>query len=531
MPQPEVPTSLLSLLSRSKVVAWDLDHTLAEYARRDKLQLIWSGLRAYLTAEAGWPAAVLPEVLDVAWCQPGIVVDTWAGHALKLREDGVVLLAMLGLERCSGKPLGEVWPHMELLRSHARHERYFCFLAGFDLPGIVAWMHLVQAVRAGVPGLPMKLSEVDAERPYLQVREHLLGAFNHVFDNIEAFNTDRGLYFPAMKQEPARWVSPQDRSMAALQLLRRSRQRHALVTNSHVQYAHLIARAALGPAWRALFTSVVVNARKGGFFTSPGSPFYAVDAAGVQEGEVHTILQADLPCSACASKRPMAEAAESQVACRGNAAALRHLLSLDVAHPDCSTASTPWVSVELNVCPEHGSILPAMSRAKHSGADQAIDTAALPHTGHALPVSAGLEDALSDAGDGGSEPESAGEGAELVVYIGDHIHGDVAAPARAGWKSIAIVPAILHMSSEARAALAAALQLPVFQSAATPAPGPESSLEGVGDSWGPLWQAEGGQCTYFASVIQQNAVAIVASAGCVLDLCVQAQAKRDTSDP
>lgn len=299
-----------SLLS-ADWLAFDLDHTLAKYRSAPLMSAIHDLLVHDLTSRAasaggGYPASALPSsplsVLDV---QRGVLCDFRTGDALKLDERGAVSVAFHGARRLSAAEIaakyggeGRRWGGLRLVEDRQRHASVALLASFFEAPVLPIFRHLVDYAdgldaAAGGGGLSPPLPEDygAADAPplpprYAKIRADLMDAINRTFENNKAAYSSAGSLCGAIAARPLDFLHPRPHLRRALVTIRRSRrQRIALITNSHTDFATVVLRATLGDDWRECFDAVVFNSQKPGFFDH-GAPFHLPDFGAGVDGPV-----------------------------------------------------------------------------------------------------------------------------------------------------------------------------------------------------------------------------------------------------
>lgn len=477
-------------------VAWDADHTLVRY-RLDKLMpSIYNGLaKALIGGGLDWAKPWLNKPYDGDWVQRGLVFEISSGRLLKLDEHGNVVRASHGTrmlsdaERAAEYP-GK-WARFGDLEARRRHPDFAVFITWFDVPAVLVLARLVDAVTEGARPLPPEgAGEADG---YAWLWPNMISAFDHIFDNIDGFRSSRGSFFEGLAAAPQEVVVPRPRLRRALERLRGRGVLQVLATNSHFRFADFCLRASLGDDYASLFHLVVVNCGKGRWFAGPGAsaggtPFQSMCPAGWETGPVVARLRlaqddtahddgATLEGGKTAGSAGTADeglwpapegpdgriaalaeriddesrqAAAAGVVVMGNASDVARLVA---AAPARSARSGRWETTT-DVTPP-AALGAAAEAAAPVKAPSAIE--AIPAAGHFRAES--LIDAVDSPQPAGHAAEPGSETAEpLIVYVGDHPHGDVAAAAQdAGWPSVAVVEELQDPAPEEAPACVAEL--------------------------------------------------------------------------
>jgi hypothetical protein len=268
------------------------------------------------------------------------------------------------------------------------------------------------------------------------------------------FVEHRGGFFVELIKHTEKYVYPRPVLHSWLEKIRSDgTQRVFLATNSYGRFAALLLEFMFGPSWRRLFGAVFVNCKKSGWFSGV-QPLYHVSANGVREGEVATELQVS----------------ESGVFYTGSAFLLQALA--DTIHHGRKPVEEVVLSLDVrghvvagNVCPPVGmsglgsplsyphssavspsaSALPADTASRcdaRSDVGTAAEVAALHNAERVHSVAEGMMDAMDiEGGEVGGVPDGADSSRHVrIVYVGDHLHGDIAAAHDwCHWHTISVV--------------------------------------------------------------------------------------------
>ncbi len=438
------------------------------------MRLVFAALEQALTELCGWPAHVfrsLPDGLDTtvgeAWLDwvaddgldgtagghgrgwhptfvaKGLVFDFETGDLLKLDAGGGIAMAYHGLARLSDATIAVKYPgapsvtgrpawggsKWAALLSASRHPSFFVLLTYFDAPSQLSLCQGVQWVDTGCPGRREALPPVEpGALPYSRLWVDHNECFNHIFDNVEGMK-GRGSFFRSLQATPSRYLLPRPQLASWLHGRRAGGVRTVLATNSHCAYARFTLRSTLGPDWESCFDLVFFACAKPVWFVKC-VPWLAVE--GDTEGEA--VLAVTLPV--------VTSLAPALQFFGGSAHAVATLLGADKAAartsrpPGARTAVTLRLDAAGHVvrCGEE-----ERERTSAGGKGEGLyaagrGAAAAPvrlARGHALPsITAGLTDAVEEECAvvqplEASEPETAQSASARVLYVGDHLHGDV----------------------------------------------------------------------------------------------------------
>eukprot|EP01138_Halocafeteria_seosinensis_P006141 gb/GECG01006278.1/.p1 GENE.gb/GECG01006278.1/~~gb/GECG01006278.1/.p1 ORF type:complete len:553 (+),score=63.54 gb/GECG01006278.1/:1-1659(+) len=403
-------------------VGFDLDHALARYKLRELLPLVYDALAEYLVEVNKWPRRRLHRgeswndtqgaTHEVQWrpefIEKGIIFEFETGNLLKLNENGVVSRAAHGERFLTDEEIAEcygesaTWKHFQELQQQRKHPDFFVFLTYFDISAQLLLARMVDVVDDG---------EFKNVKTYYDLGPHIFGAFNHIFDNVSGFAEKRGLFFRRLLSNPAQYIHRRPRLREWIMRERKAnRRRFFIVTNSHSKFASFTLTHSLGEDWGQLFDIVFVNAKKPRWFHEPANA-YMLDTTQSEEGRVATQIELNR------------RSETTSIYCQGC-----------YLHVECFRGATAGVAY-LNDSGRPYKVGSSSSEAPGSSHDSREATAR--HE-----ISDSVADSIVDANVPGglSDMFRAAKNSSDVMYVGDHIHGDVV-PARKlrKWISVAIV--------------------------------------------------------------------------------------------
>ena len=468
-------------------LALDLDHALARYKIPALQRLIYSCLVRGLVERGGapesafsaLPAGAVPHstsplpvhrraagLLDLdftdedrwgaAWTPDfvpkGLVFDARAGDLLQLSAEGRVVRAWHGLKEIpqsmlaerhhsssssdgSGSENSSSWWGFSKLAALEKHPDMAVFLTYFDTPAaltLAQWIEWIdkeeEEVRNGSgAGAALKIKERSGGYAHL-FRAHI-PIFDWLFDNTAAWPTGRGGFFAALRADPTTYIHSRPDLLTWLISLRQERHvKVILATNSHATYARFVLIETLGASWRDAFDLVFFDCAKPAWFARPQPLGNAItDQPTIQTqtwGGTHVIIPSPpLPLPP-----------------HGTAPAIlgtppRESLRWSISVAASSTSSTPKDDAVLLPDEEYAggsaALLDAALRAAALGRGvngATYVTVYLNATGGIVRATAG----------GGEISEELPLDLSLatppkVVFVGDHLHGDVAAAAAPPW--------------------------------------------------------------------------------------------------
>lgn len=250
-------------LSDCDVIGFDLDHTLCRYRLRDTSRLIYDGFAQYLVSERGFSKALLnPAPKHWDFCSKGLVLDLEEGNILKLAADGAILRASHGTKSLSVEEIIELygqkreWKHFRTISEEfTRSAKYYFYDNYFDLPGVLLCARIVDY-----------LGERESSQKY-DFWKDVIAAIEHNY-NSSAFKEGAGLYFPALKENPSKYLLPCPESVKSwIRKLKEAGKIMVMITSSHSDYCRLLCEHILGENFKELFDIIITNALKPGFFS------------------------------------------------------------------------------------------------------------------------------------------------------------------------------------------------------------------------------------------------------------------------
>jgi HAD superfamily 5'-nucleotidase-like hydrolase len=250
-------------LAKFKWLGFDLDHTMVRYKLKALHSLIHSCLWKFLVQNAGYPEELAAKPLDWGLVHKGLLVDRQLGNILKLNRDNVVVSAFHGHKPLSHDEIVAAYPKPVQFDGHT-DSRMWSMATFFEgsFPTVFATLVEYEDGRSATPSYAA----------------HAQAVYDGVFFNFADWT--RGWFFSAIAAEPAKFLHASPRTRSWLQDLQGSH-RLALITNSLPEYTALLMDFALGAGWERLFSLVVFEAKKPGFWISPASAFetklHAVD--------------------------------------------------------------------------------------------------------------------------------------------------------------------------------------------------------------------------------------------------------------
>lgn len=275
MPERRVFVNRTLRLEKIRHVGFDLDWTLADYARDPMSELAFEMTLNRLVERYGYPRAILQAEFRSDFCRRGLILDIEAGTVIKMNRHRYVGRAYHGRKFLDANERAELY-RQEPVNPSAN--RFYMVDTLFELPEVNIFSEVIEISRQQ----PEKLKLGDYGKLFRDTREAIDSL--HADGNLkERILGDLGHYLP---------TDPQ--LALALERLRLGGRRILLVTNSEWYFTHGVCRRLFEGAlpglddWRDLFDLVIVSAGKPGFFRK-SKPFVRLGADGSPVEEAETL--------------------------------------------------------------------------------------------------------------------------------------------------------------------------------------------------------------------------------------------------
>lgn len=243
-----------------KAIGYDLDYTLVHYNPVEWERRAYEHTRDRLL-ERGWPVGELE--FDPDQVIQGLTIDLELGNLLKVTRFGYVIRAVHGTKR---------YQFSQLRRTYAgtvvdlAEDRWVFLNTMFSMSEAALFAQIVDLADQGL--IPEVMGYEDL---YRTVRDSLDDA--HMEGTLKA----------EILADPERFVEPDPQVPRTLLDQKAAGKRLMLITNSDWDYARRIMEYAFDPylgdgmSWRDLFDTVIVSARKPGFFFDDHTLYHVVD--------------------------------------------------------------------------------------------------------------------------------------------------------------------------------------------------------------------------------------------------------------
>lgn len=243
-----------------KAIGYDLDYTLVHYNPVEWERRAYEHTRDRLL-ERGWPVGDLE--FDPDQVIQGLTIDLELGNLLKVTRFGYVIRAMHGTKRHQFSQLRRTYAGTVV---DLAEDRWVFLNTMFSMSEAALFAQIVDLADQGL--IPEVMGYEDL---YRTVRDSLDDA--HMEGTLKA----------EILADPARFVEPDPQVPRTLLDQKAAGKRLMLITNSDWDYARRIMEYAFDPylgdgmSWRDLFDTVIVSARKPGFFFDDHTLYHVVD--------------------------------------------------------------------------------------------------------------------------------------------------------------------------------------------------------------------------------------------------------------
>ncbi|MBK5266825.1 MAG: HAD-IG family 5'-nucleotidase, partial [Acidimicrobiia bacterium] len=232
-----------------KAIGYDLDYTLVHYNPVEWERRAYEHTRDRLL-ERGWPVGDLE--FDPDQVIQGLTIDLELGNLLKVTRFGYVIRAVHGTKRHQFSQLRRTYAGTVV---DLAEDRWVFLNTMFSMSEAALFAQIVDLADQGL--IPEVMGYEDL---YRTVRDSLDDA--HMEGTLKA----------EILADPERFVEPDPQVPRTLLDQKAAGKRLMLITNSDWDYARRIMEYAFDPylgdgmSWRDLFDTVIVSARKPGFF-------------------------------------------------------------------------------------------------------------------------------------------------------------------------------------------------------------------------------------------------------------------------
>ena len=245
-------------------MGFDMDYTLAPYAKRELEELSFEMTKARMVEALGYPESILGLPYDPQLTTRGLAIDKRLGNILKVDRHGYVGRAYHGRRPLDRTERHEIYRNTKIRLSA---ERYHWVDTLFALPEAALLAEIID--------------HYEVERGIQKV------AYWKLFDDIRTSIDDchrDGSLKAVLRAELDKYLHKDPELPHALHKLRVGGKKLFVLTNSEYEYTEAVMSHLLDgaieeyPSWRDYFQFVVVEAQKPGFFTE-NRPFHEVDRA------------------------------------------------------------------------------------------------------------------------------------------------------------------------------------------------------------------------------------------------------------
>ncbi|HVT16650.1 MAG TPA: HAD-IG family 5'-nucleotidase [Thermoanaerobaculia bacterium] len=263
-------------------VGFDLDWTLADYARLPLGNLTFEAVLDRLVGKYGYPPAVRKAEFRPDFYHRGLLIDKQIGTVLKMDRHRYVGRAYLGRTHLTPDDRKRIYREKRIDLSR---ERFYHVDTLFELPEVNLFSEFVELLQTG---------QLGTWQPTFQ---EVFTAIRAATDEVHADGTLKRVILSDLP----RFIPDKHEVGLTLRKMKREGRRLILITNSEWYYTNAVcsylfgdgagsppgAPAEAAGSWRDIFDLVVVSAAKPLFFQKP-RPFLELDDQGEVAGEVLT---------------------------------------------------------------------------------------------------------------------------------------------------------------------------------------------------------------------------------------------------
>lgn len=253
-------------MEKIRFIGFDLDWTLADYARDAISRLAFERTLKRLVERHGYPKKILDAEMRADFARRGLMIDKEAGMVLKMNRHRYVGRAYHGRHALGRDERAELYRREPI---NPGSPRFYLVDTLFELPEVDIFSEVVEMSRQGTGGVELP--------SYDQL-------FTDIRTAIDTIHADGSLKRDILA-EPDRFLRQDPELPLAMERFALGGRRLLLITNSEWYYTDALMHHLFGPEilcgrpWRELFDLVVVDAKKPGFFRKT-APFVELDAAG-----------------------------------------------------------------------------------------------------------------------------------------------------------------------------------------------------------------------------------------------------------
>jgi hypothetical protein len=191
-------------------VGFDLDHCLVRYNVPALTQLIHTATMRFLIDQRGYPSHLLAAECTSAFFVKGLLYDSQHGNFLRLYADGSIHSCSHGTQPLSVDAARQLYADADLpaladnvIQHGQKDRRYFYFSTFFDMAGSLVAALCVDELEHNAALRATKTDSHSDQSVYKTVLGDVLSGFGFNFD-ADQYAKNGGLYFPAVKADPAR---------------------------------------------------------------------------------------------------------------------------------------------------------------------------------------------------------------------------------------------------------------------------------------------------------------------------------------
>lgn len=246
-----------------RMIGFDLDHTLAVYAKEPIETIAFDETKRKLVAEKGYPEPVLELKYDQDFVIRGLVVDKVRGNIIKMDKHKYVVAAYHGKRPMSRAERKQTYVNKRLTIYDADYRSIDTL---FSMPEVDLFAQIIDGVESGKIKLKLAYTKI----------------FDDIRECIDRAHQDGSIKNVVMKNLDRFFLKDPKLPLTLDKFLKGGKKLY-LLTNSGWEYTNALLTHLLSgelddyPDWRDYFDVVIIEANKPSFFAQ-GSPLQRVEA-------------------------------------------------------------------------------------------------------------------------------------------------------------------------------------------------------------------------------------------------------------
>jgi 5'-nucleotidase len=247
-----------------RMIGFDLDHTLAVYAKEPIEGVAFDETKKKLVSEKGYARELLKLVYDPEFVIRGLVVDKSRGNVIKMDKHKYVVMAYHGKRLMSRTERKQTYANKRLTIYDADYRSIDTL---FSLPEVDLFAQIIDGIETGA---------FVCKVPYAQI-------FDDIRECIDRAHQDGSIKVKVMGNLDKYFIKDGKLPLTLDKFIKGGKKLY-LLTNSGWEYTNALLTHLLSgelddyPDWRDYFDAVIIEANKPGFFAQ-GSPMLRMEPA------------------------------------------------------------------------------------------------------------------------------------------------------------------------------------------------------------------------------------------------------------